>query len=80
MDRDKVLNLKDPPNETRDQVINAGVMAGLGFFTALAGIGAAGLLGDPAAGLLAAGISAGLEFFIALAVQRGLYKKPEETS
>jgi len=51
-------------------------MAGLGFFTTLAGIGAAGLLTDWKTGLLAAGIATGLEFFIALAAQRGLYRKP----
>jgi len=67
--------MRDPPNNLRDQVINAGIMAGLGFFTTLAGVGAAGLLADWRTGLLAAGIAAGLEFFIALAAQRKLVKK-----
>ena len=70
-------NLKDPPNSYVDQLINAAIMAGLGFFTTIAGIGAAGLLSNWQTGLLAAGISTGLEFFVALAIQRGLMKKPE---
>lgn len=77
MKREEVANFKDPPNSARDQVINAGIMAGLGFFTTIAGIGAAGLLSDWKTGLLAAGISTGLEFFVALAIQKGLMKKPE---
>ena len=78
MDRNKVLNAKDPPDGVRDQVINAAIMGLLGFFTALVGIGATGLLADWKVGLAAAGISAGFEFALSLAVQRGLYKKPED--
>lgn len=75
MKRDKVMNVNDPPDSWRDQLINAGIMAGLGFFTTLAGIGAVGLMGDVKLGFLASGISAGFEFFLALALQRGLMKK-----
>lgn len=77
MDRNKVLNARDPPNSWTDQVINAAIMGLLGFFTALVGIGATGLLADWKLGLSAAGISAGFEFALSLAVQRGLYKAPE---
>jgi len=75
--RDKVLNLRDPPNSWRDQIINASILSGLQFFTSLAGIGAAGLLADWKLGILAAGIAAGLTFFSSLALQRGLVKKGE---
>jgi len=77
MDRNEIFKILDPPAELKDQILNAAIMAGLAFFTALAGIGAAGLMADWRLGLLAAGISAGLELFITLAAQRGLYKKPE---
>jgi len=78
MNRNKVLKLKDPPNGIVDQVINAGIMAGLGFFTTLAALSIAQIKVDPWACLAVAGISAGLQFFVSLATQRGLYKKPEQ--
>lgn len=77
MNRKKVVNLNNPPNSWKDQLINAGIMAGLGFFTTLAGIGAVGLMVDMKLGFLASGISAGFEFFLALALQRGLMKKED---
>ena len=77
MNRNEVLNAKDPPNGIRDQLINAAIMGLLGFFTALVGIGATGLLADWKIGTAAAMISAGFEFALSLAIQRGLYKKPE---
>jgi len=75
--RSQVLNLKDPPDAWRDQRVNATILAGLGFFTTLASISAAGIRADPATSLLAAGIAAGLEFFVAMAIQRGLYRKEQ---
>lgn len=53
-------------------LLDAGVMAGLGFFGTLAGLGAVGLLKDPVQGLVAAGIACGFEFFAVLATKRGL--------
>jgi len=75
MKRHKVLNLRDPPDKWGDMIINAAIMAGLGFFTTLASMGAVGLITDPTASLAAAGIAAGMEFFLSLALQRGLLKK-----
>lgn len=74
MNKNKVINMKDPPNGWRDKVINAGILAGLGFFGNLLGLGATGLTQDPKTALLAAGITASFEFFLALAIQRGLKK------
>jgi len=73
--RDKVLNMRDPPADWRDQLINAAILAAIDFFTTLAAVGAVGLIQDPALTLTAAGISAGLSFFVALAAQRGLIKR-----
>lgn len=70
----RLLDLIDPPKKTVDQIVNAGIMAGLGFFSTLAGMSAAGLLENPASSILAACISAGLNFFSSLAIQRGLKK------
>jgi len=74
MDRNDVLNLKDPPDGWRDKIINAAITAGLGAFTTLAALTAAGIRSDPATAALAAGIAAGLNFFTSLAIQRGLTK------
>ena len=52
--------------------VNAGVHAGLAFFTTLIGEGAVGLLSNPTLALTAAGISAGFYFFTYLAARRGL--------
>jgi len=75
MKRNDVLNMKDPPNGARNQIVNAAIVAGLNFFGTLAGLGATGLLIDPITGLTAAAISAGVGFFTTLAAQRGLQKK-----
>jgi hypothetical protein len=74
MKRARIMNLADPPDEVGAQIVNAGIMAGVSFFTALAGITASGLMKDPATGILAAVLSAGLSFFTSLAIQRGLMK------
>jgi len=75
MDRRDVLNLKDPPDGWKDQLINSGVMAGIAFFSTLASISATGIRAAPGTSLLAAGIAAGLNFFTSLAIQRGLKKE-----
>lgn len=77
MNREDVLNLKDPPNGLKDQATNAAIIAGFNFFTTLAGLQVTGIVQDPAAALTAAGISAGLGFFISLLTQRGLKKSGE---
>jgi len=74
MDKKNVINMKDPPNSWKDKILNAGILAGLGFFGNLVGLGATGLTQDPKTALLAAGITAGFEFFLALAIQAGLKK------
>jgi len=56
----------------QEALLNAVILAGLGFFTTLGGLGAVGLLADPKLGLCAAAISAGLNFFARLAIERGL--------
>ncbi|MEM2386141.1 MAG: hypothetical protein QXO67_04075 [Candidatus Bathyarchaeia archaeon] len=75
--RNKVLNVIDPPQELRDQIINAVVMAGLGFFGALLGLTGSGLTTDLKAAMLTAAINAGFQFFMTLAIQRGLVKREE---
>jgi len=75
MDRNDVLNMKDPPNGWKDMVINATITAGLGAFTTLAALNAAGIRSDPTTAALAACIAAGLNFFTSLAIQRGLKKE-----
>jgi len=77
VNRNDVLNFKDPPNSAVDQLINACIMSGLSFFTTLASLGAVGLLSDPKTSLTAALISAGLSWFSSLAIQRGLVKRKE---
>jgi len=58
-----------------DALADAGISAGMTFFTTLGGLGATGLASDPKTTLLAAAISAGAQFFVALAVKRGLKKE-----
>jgi len=77
--REKLLKVVDPPNGFKEQLVNAGIMAGFNFFGTLVGLGATGLLGDITVGLLSAGISAGFAFFGSLVAQRGLQPKKEET-
>jgi len=54
---------------SKDMLINAVIVSGLGFFGTLV---AAGIIGDFTLTLYAAGVSAGFQFFTSLAVQRGL--------
>jgi len=75
MDREDVMNLKDPPDGWKDQLINAAITAGLGAFTTLAAINAVGIRADPMSAGLAACIAAGLNLFSSLAIQRGLKKE-----
>lgn len=56
-----------------DAVLDAGIIAGLGFFGSLVGVSLAGT--DLAQACLAAGISAGFQFFTVLALKRGLVTK-----
>ena len=72
-----VLADGDPEKELKEAVVNAFIMAGLSFFSTLAGLGASGLLADPVKALVSAGVSAGLAFFTRLAIERGL--APPET-
>jgi hypothetical protein len=76
MEKNKILNFKDPPDGWKDQIANALITAGFNFFSTLAGLGATSLTADPATALAAAGVSAGVGFFASLMLQRGL-KKPE---
>jgi hypothetical protein len=76
--KSKVLNLRDPPEKLGDMLVNAIIMAGLGFFGTLIGLGSTGLTSDLRAGLITAGVNAGFQFFMTLAIQRGLVKKEEE--
>jgi len=74
VDKSDVANLVDPPDGLKDQILNAGILAGVGFFSTLASVQATGIIKDPVTAVVAAGISAGLEFFLSLAIQRGLKK------
>lgn len=56
----------------RDGLINASILAGVSFFTALAGIAIADLTSNPLQSVVAAGVAAGLSFFVRLSVERGL--------
>ena len=76
MEKDKILNFKDPPGGWKDQIANALIVAGFNFFSTLAGLQVTALTADPATALAAAFVSAGLGFFASLMVQRGL-KRPE---
>jgi len=71
----KALTLKeDPDNELREALINACILAGLSFFTTLAGITAAGIKANPITSILAAIIAAGCTFFSRLAAELGITK------
>jgi len=59
----------------KDALIDAGIMAGLTFFTAIGGLGATGVIGPRE--LLAAGIGGATEFFMVLAIKRGLKREKE---
>jgi hypothetical protein len=76
VEKNKILNFKDPPDGWKDQIANALITAGFNFFSTLAGLGATNLTQDPLTALATAGVSAGVGFFASLMLQRGL-KKPE---
>ena len=70
----KILNLTDPPNGLKEQIGNAGIMAGLTFFTTVgADLGTGGDYTKPLTWIKAA-IAAGATFFGSLVIQRGLVK------
>jgi hypothetical protein len=60
----------------RCALIDAAIIAGLNFFTALAGLGVTGLFADPPKALIACAISSAIGFFATLAFKRGLTNKP----
>ena len=73
-----MLNRKGKNNENgsfdwRDALLDAGIMAGLTFFTAIGGLGATGSVALRE--ILAAGIAGATEFFLMLAIKRGLREK-----
>lgn len=55
-----------------DAVIDAGIAAGMTFFTTLAALGVVGLFDDPLKGFCAALIAAGVSFFGWLAMKRNI--------
>lgn len=59
-------------SDIQTDIVNAAILAGVVFFTTLAGIGIAGLWDSPVKAVVAAAISAGSQFFIYLAGKRGL--------
>jgi len=73
-----VLTLRGRNNEGgsfdwNDTLIDAGIMAGLTFFTSLGGLGLTGAIGLRE--VLAAGVAAATQFFSILAIKRGLRQK-----
>lgn len=72
-----MFKVVDPPNGFKDQLINAGIMAGFNFFGTLVGMGAVGALSNPSLACMAGCISAGFAFFGSLVAQRGLQPKKE---
>ena len=72
MEAGKVINHKDPPDGWKDQLINAGIIAGFNFFSTLASLSVTQVITNPATALIASGISAGLGFFGSLMLQRGI--------
>jgi len=56
----------------REALINAGILAGLAFFTSLGGMSVTGLIAEPEKALISAGIAGAIAFFTRLAIERGL--------
>jgi len=70
-----VVSSADPDGfDWKGALVDAGIIAGLNFFSTLAGLGATGIIADVHQSLVAALVSAGLGFFSTLAVRRGLGK------
>lgn len=57
----------------KNALYDAGIMAGLTFFTALGGAAVARV--PTGSGLIIAGVAAGGEFFLVLAIKRGLRER-----
>jgi len=76
-----VIKMWFNPKNLKNQLANAGIRAGLAFFTTLAGITIAQIFAEPAKALIASGISAGLTFFASLVAERqlGKFLKPCKT-
>ena len=75
-DNSKVVAVVSTSNNNNlDMLINAAVMSGLGFFSTVAGLMAAGIVSEPMMACFAAGVSAGTQFFMSMAIQRGLKTK-----
>lgn len=70
-------NNTDGSFDWKDAIMDAGISAGLTFFTTLGALGAMQMISD-AQGYIAAGIAAGGQFFAILCMKRGLIKKSEK--
>ena len=68
-------NNEDGSFDWKDAAVDAGIMAGLTFFTTIGAMGATGLLDNPVLGIVSAAIAFGTEFFLILAIKRGLKEK-----
>jgi len=66
-------NNDDGSFDWSESLIDAGIMAGLTFFTSLGGLGLTGAIGLRE--VLAAGVAAATQFFSILAIKRGLRQK-----
>ena len=69
----KGRNNQDGSFDWENALIDAGIMAGLTFFTALGGTAVVGI--PTKEGIIAAGIAAATEFFLILAIKRGLRER-----
>lgn len=72
-----MLNRKGKNNENgsfdwEDAFVDAGIMAGLTFFTTLGAISVTGVVSDPIVAGITAGIACATQFFLILAMKRGL--------
>lgn len=78
-----VASATEPPSEPKpseeskefdwkEALADAGIVAGVYFFTALVGMKIVNIIQDPVTAVVTAGIQAGLGFFMTLAIKRGL--------
>ena len=74
MSRNGVIN-SNGEFDWNDALIDAGIAAGVTFFTTLGGLGVAGLLSNPTKAMVAAIIAAGGSFFGWLAMKRNISVK-----